>query len=84
PELGLDLPPNAIGKDYFPGFAGMASTPSGTGWQFSLAGLLGLSLALEEGIEFNLLGLSAGVDFNDARLRLPGVGFFPSSPVRSP
>jgi len=27
-----------------------------------------------EGIEVNILGLSAGIDFNDLALRLPGIG----------
>ena len=74
PELGLDLPPTALGKDYLTHCCFLAPTPSGTGWQVSLAGLLGLSLAWEEGIELNLLGLSVGVDLNDLSLRLPGIG----------
>lgn len=74
PGLGLDLPPTAIGKDYLPNGELVGETPSGTGWQVSLKGLLGVSLAREEGIELNLLGLSAGIDFNDLALRLPGFG----------
>ncbi len=74
PALGLDLPPTAIGKDYLPYGKLFDQTPSGTGWQVSLKGLLGISLAREEGIEFNLLGLSAGIDVNDLALRLPGFG----------
>ena len=37
-------------------------------------GLLGASLAWEEGLELNLMGLSAGIDVNDLALRLPGIG----------
>ena len=74
PELGLDLPPTAIGKDYLTGGQLVGRMPSGTGWQVSLSGLLGLGLAREEGFEFNLLGLSAGVDINDLALRFPGIG----------
>jgi hypothetical protein len=74
PELGLDLPPTAIGKDYLPGGILLDRMPSGSGWQVSLYGLLGIGLAREEGIEFNLLGLSFGVDLNDLALRLPGLG----------
>ena len=74
PELGLDLPANAIGKDYLGGSSLLARTPSGSGWQFSVLGLAGLQIGVEEGIELNLLGLSAGIDVNDARLRLPGIG----------
>ena len=77
PELGLDLPPTAIGKDYLPGGNLFGPTPSGTGWQFSLFGLLGASLAREEGLELNLLGLSFGFDANDLALRLPGIGRVP-------
>ncbi len=74
PELGLDLPPSAIGKDYLTGGRLLDLMPSGTGWQFSLFGLLGIGLAWEEGIELNMLGLSAGIDLNDLALRLPGIG----------
>jgi hypothetical protein len=48
--------------------------PSGTGWQLSLFGLFGIGLAWEEGVEINVLGLSAGIDLNDLTLRLPGLG----------
>ena len=74
PELGLDLPPTAIGKDYLTDGKLVDLMPSGSGWQFSLYGLLGVGLAREEGIELNVLGLSAGIDLNDLTLRLPGIG----------
>jgi len=76
PELGLDLPSTAIGKDYLTGGQLIARMPSGTGWQVSLYGLLGAGLAWDEGIELNILGLAAGIDFKDHALRLPGVGSF--------
>ncbi len=75
PELGLDLPPTAIGKDYLPDGQVVGRMPSGTGWQVSVYGLLGLGLAREEGIELNILGLAAGFDFKDRALRLPGIGW---------
>jgi hypothetical protein len=74
PELRLDLPPTAIGKDYLPGGVFAAATPSGTGYQLSLFGLLGLSAGLEEGVEFNLLGLAFGLDLKNPAIKLPGVG----------
>lgn len=74
PGLGLDLPPTAIGKDYLPYGRLVARMPSGTGWQVSVCGLLGIGLAREEGIELNILGLSVGIDFKDRALRLPGIG----------
>jgi Protein of unknown function (DUF3750) len=74
PELGVDLPPTAIGKDFLPGGSLFARAPSGTGYQLSLYGLLGLTGALEEGVELNVLGLSFGLDLNTPGVRLPGVG----------
>jgi len=74
PELRLDLPSNAIGKDYVPLSEAIGRAPSGTGVQVSLYGLLGVILAPEEGLEFNLLGLSLGVDVTEPALRLPGLG----------
>ena len=74
PELALDLPPTAIGKDYIPGGGLVALAPSTTGVQISLFGLLGMLVSTEEGLEFNLLGLSFGIDPKGLALRLPGVG----------
>ena len=74
PELGLDLPPTAIGKDYLGLDTFVARSPSGTGFQVSLFGLLGVLIGIEEGIEFNVLGLAVGVDPLDLTLRLPGWG----------
>jgi len=79
PALRLDLPATAIGKDYLANGHWTAPMPSGTGSQFSLYGLLGAGLAWEEGIEFNLLGLSFGIDVNDRALRVPGWGHIPAA-----
>lgn len=73
PELRADLPPTAIGKDYLgPSFA--ARSPSGTGFQLGVGGVLGLTAGLEEGLELNLLGATFGVDPNDLSLKLPMAG----------
>jgi hypothetical protein len=74
PELRLDLPANAIGKDYQPLSAALGRAPSGTGVQASLFGVLGIIVAPEEGLEINVLGLSLGVDVAEPALRLPGLG----------
>ncbi len=73
PELRADLPANALGKDY-PVDGVLATTPSGTGWQFSVFGLLGIAAGAKEGFELDLLGLNAGIDFGRPALRLPGLG----------
>lgn len=74
PALRLDLPANAIGKDYRPVTRPLGVSPSGSGVQFSLLGLLGLSVGVEEGLELNLLGLNFGIDLNSPALRLPAIG----------
>jgi hypothetical protein len=74
PELSLDIPASAIGKDYRPWHRPVGFAPSGTGVQVSILGLLGATLAAEEGVELNLLGLSFGVDFLRPALRLPAIG----------
>ncbi|MGQ9365097.1 DUF3750 domain-containing protein [Azospirillum sp. ST 5-10] len=73
PELRLDLPPTALGKDYLR-WPLLARAPSGTGWQVSLFGLAGVLLAVEEGLEVSLLGLTLGIDPLDLALKIPGVG----------
>lgn len=73
PDLRLDLPSTALGKDYL-GTGLIARAPSGTGWQVSLFGLAGLLLAKEEGFEVNLLGMTFGVDPFDLAVKIPGVG----------
>ncbi|HEV7608402.1 MAG TPA: DUF3750 domain-containing protein [Steroidobacteraceae bacterium] len=73
PELRVDLPPTAIGKDYL-GWRSANITPSGTGAQLNLAGLAGVAVGVEEGLEVNLLGLNFGVDPKSLSIKLPIVG----------
>ncbi len=77
PELGVDLPPTAIGKDYLGAGTFAAASPSGSGYQVSLFGLLGVLAAIEEGIEVHLLGFTFGIDPLDLAIKLPGVGRLP-------
>lgn len=77
PELGLALPALAIGKDYLAPGTFVARAPSGTGYQFSISGVAGLMVARDEGIEINLLGLIAGLDWSQPAIKFPGFGRFP-------
>ena len=72
------LPSTAIGKDYLPGGQVFARTPSGTGYQASLAGIVGLAAGGDEGFELNVLGLVTGIDFVRPALKVPGIGRFPA------
>ena len=74
PELAQGLLPTAIGKDYHRWSDFASLTPSRTGLQLSIAGLLGLSLGWVEGIEINVLGLVAGIDIRRPALKIPGWG----------
>ncbi len=74
PELRVDLPPHAIGKDYL-GTRVAARSPSGTGVQLSVFGMVGLLAGVEEGLELNLVGLTFGLDPKDLALKLPLVGW---------
>jgi hypothetical protein len=74
PELRMDLPATAIGKDYPINGSVFDSTPSGTGYQVTMLGVLGVAMGREEGFELNLLGLNFGVDFLKPALRLPFIG----------
>lgn len=73
PGLQVHLPPTAIGKDYLTE-GPLAAAPSGSGYQLSLGGVFGVLTGLEEGIEFNLLGLVLGVDLKTPALKMPGIG----------
>jgi Protein of unknown function (DUF3750) len=80
PELELDLPATAIGKDYMGGSV-FGRAPSGSGFQLSLAGLLGVAASSVDGVEINLLGLNFGVSPNGVKLPMVGIigGFTPSA-----
>jgi Protein of unknown function (DUF3750) len=73
--IGFDteLPPVAVGKDWLgTGFAS-AVAPSKTGWTYSFMGVIGATLAREEGLELHVLGSTIGVDFNDLAIKLPAL-----------
>jgi hypothetical protein len=71
PELEVDLPATAIGKDYLRDKM-VDSPPSGHGLQLSIAGLLGVTASSVEGFELNVLGLSFGI--GQSGLKLPFIG----------
>jgi hypothetical protein len=71
PELHVDLPATAVGKDYT-GSTFVSTAPSGSGFQFSVAGLVGVAAGPIEGFELNLLGLNFGVSSSGVKLPLVG------------
>ena len=81
PELNLELPTTAIGKDYLAGGAVTDRAPSGTGYQVSLFGMAGITAALREGLELQLFGLTIGVRPAPFAVKLPGFGAWPRREV---
>lgn len=70
PELEVDLPATAIGKDYTESV--VTTAPSGKGFQFSLRGLLGIAASSVDGFELNILSLNFGVSSSGVKLPIVG------------
>jgi len=74
PELTVELPPHAIGKDWGPGGILWGASETGTGYQANLLGILGISVGRDVGLEVNILGLNFGIDILHPALKLPFLG----------
>jgi Protein of unknown function (DUF3750) len=74
PGLDAELPPVAVGKDWLGSGVNMETAPSKTGRTFSFAGVIGITLAWEEGVELHVLGSTIGIDPNDLAIKLPALG----------
>jgi hypothetical protein len=74
PELTVELPPNAIGKDFLGLTKFFAKSESGRGFQISILGILGITAGLAEGIEVNVMTLNFGIDFWNPALKFPLFG----------
>lgn len=72
--FSAELPPVAVGKDYLDGGLAIGPAASRTGYVISAWGLIGITAALREGLELNLLGTSIGVDPDDLAIKLPSLG----------
>ncbi len=86
PGIAVELPPNAIGKDWIGSGQLVGATESGTGLQLSVAGAFGVTLGAAEGVEVNILGMTFGIDLWRPALKLPFVGRlgFPDAPLYTP
>jgi hypothetical protein len=84
PALKLDMPANAVGKDFRALLDPVGLPPSGRGVQVSLLGVAGFTIGAEEGVELNVLGLNMGVGFSPLRLRLPFIGGVGRDNVQKP
>jgi len=73
PELEIEMPATAIGKDYLGGRL-VSTPPSGRGIQLSLFGLLAVTASAVEGLEVNVLGLIFGLNPLRPAINLPILG----------
>jgi hypothetical protein len=74
PELGIAMPPEAIGKDFRADGSFVGLTASESGVEASLFGMLGLKVGWVEGIEVNFLSLVAGLDARHPAVKIPAFG----------
>lgn len=82
PELQAALPPTAIGKDFRADGSWFGPTPSETGFELEIYGLLGIKVGWVEGFEFNFFTLVAGFDIRHPAIKLPGLGRISIDPPR--
>ncbi len=75
PELHLNMPPNALGKDFLPLRHFIATVPSHTGYVISLLGIFAVSISKQEGVQVTILGLNFGFNWSPFRVIWPGVGY---------
>lgn len=74
PELQLNMPSIALGKDYLVDSHFFGKAPSGTGMQFSMKGVFGLLIAPIEGIEINILTQVIGISwYKGFSIKWPGL-----------
>jgi hypothetical protein len=88
PELAVAMPPEAVGRDFRADGAIAGLTASRTGVELSIYGLLGAKLGWVEGVEVDVLGLTAGLDLRHPALKIPGYGrlgvdLFPVAPANA-
>ena len=81
PELAIAMPPEAVGRDFRADGAVVGLTPSQTGVEASVYGLIGAKLGWVEGVEVDVMGLVAGLDVRHPALKIPSVGRVGLAPV---
>lgn len=74
PELGANMPPNAVGRDYDKRWLAVDWYPQSWDLHVTLKGLLGFSLGWSSGVELQFMGLVAGVDIAHPAILIPAFG----------
>jgi hypothetical protein len=74
PELGISLPPEAVGRDYRPFGDFITVSADWRDLELSLGGYAGLAIGARHGFEVRIAGLVFGIDVMRPALKLPGFG----------
>ncbi|AKI01089.1 Protein of unknown function (DUF3750) [Hoeflea sp. IMCC20628] len=74
PELGITLPPEAVGRDFRPFGDFVTLSPDWHNLELSLGGYAGLAVGTLYGVELRLGGLVFGFDIAKPGIKLPGFG----------
>ncbi len=74
PELGVVLPPDAVGRDYLPKGKLFQIDADGRDLHATLYGLAGISAGVRSGLELHFFGLVAGFDFANPGIKIPALG----------
>lgn len=73
PELG-GLPPNATGRDFWPGIVSAGWSPATGDLHATLYGLAGFTAGVTSGLEIHFMGLVAGIDVMRPAIKIPAWG----------
>lgn len=74
PELDAVLPSDAVGRDYPSDGQLLSFGADGRDFHINYKGLIGLAAGARSGLEFQLLGLVAGIDLSAPGLKVPAFG----------
>ncbi|MCY0094560.1 DUF3750 domain-containing protein [Hoeflea ulvae] len=74
PELGISLPPEAVGRDFRPFGEFVTLSPDWRNLELSLGGYAGFAVGTLYGVELRLGGLVFGIDVARPGIKLPGFG----------
>lgn len=74
PQFGGRLPPNAVGRDFAPMPGAARLSLEGLILEANLAGVAGISLGRDRGLEIHFAGLVAGLDPRHLALTVPALG----------
>lgn len=74
PEIGITLPPHAVGRDFPTEGRLFAIDPDWKDFRANLFGYVGIAAGARSGFEIQFLGLVTGFDILHPGIKLPGIG----------